>query len=73
MSLTISSAENIAKVLTEALPYIQKFTGKTIIMQKIANAITANNPETKLIVLLIDERPEELSSNMVAMPWLTKL
>jgi transcription termination factor Rho len=30
-------------------------------MQKIANAITANNPETKLIVLLIDERPEEVT------------
>jgi transcription termination factor Rho len=30
-------------------------------MQKIANAMTANNPETKLIVLLIDERPEEVT------------
>ena len=30
-------------------------------MQKIANAITKNNPETKLIVLLIDERPEEVT------------
>ena len=39
----------------------QPFTGKTIIMQKIANAITANNPETKLIVWLIDERPEEVT------------
>ena len=39
----------------------QPFTGKTIIMQKIANAITNNNPETKLIVLLIDERPEEVT------------
>ena len=39
----------------------QPFTGKTIIMQKIANAITKNNPETKLIVLLIDERPEEVT------------
>ena len=39
----------------------QPFTGKTIIMQKIANAITANSPETKLIVLLIDERPEEVT------------
>ena len=39
----------------------QPFTGKTIIMQKIANAITANHPETKLIVLLIDERPEEVT------------
>ena len=39
----------------------QPFTGKTVIMQKIANAITENNPETKLIVLLIDERPEEVT------------
>ena len=39
----------------------QPFTGKTIIMQKIANAITANSPKTKLIVLLIDERPEEVT------------
>ncbi len=39
----------------------QPFTGKTIIMQRIANAITANSPETKLIVLLIDERPEEVT------------
>ena len=39
----------------------QPFTGKTIIMQKIANAITKNHPETKLIVLLIDERPEEVT------------
>ena len=39
----------------------QPFTGKTIIMQKIANAITTNSPETKLIVLLIDERPEEVT------------
>ena len=35
--------------------------GKTILMQKIANAITANNPEVYLIVLLIDERPEEVT------------
>jgi transcription termination factor Rho len=35
--------------------------GKTIILQKIANAITTNQPETKLIVLLIDERPEEVT------------
>jgi transcription termination factor Rho len=39
----------------------QPFTGKTIIMQKIANAIINNNPDTKLIVLLIDERPEEVT------------
>jgi len=36
-------------------------TGKTIILQKIANAITTNNPDIILIVLLIDERPEEVT------------
>lgn len=35
--------------------------GKTIIMQKIANAITHNHPEIFVIVLLIDERPEEVT------------
>ncbi len=35
--------------------------GKTIILQKIANAITTNHPEIYLIVLLIDERPEEVT------------
>ena len=33
--------------------------GKTILLQKIANSISTNNPEAKLIVLLIDERPEK--------------
>jgi transcription termination factor Rho len=36
-------------------------TGKTIMMQRIANAITRNHPEVYLIVLLIDERPEEVT------------
>lgn len=36
-------------------------TGKTIILQKIANSITTNHPEVHLIVLLIDERPEEVT------------
>ncbi len=36
-------------------------TGKTILMQKIANAITSNHPDSYLIVLLIDERPEEVT------------
>ena len=36
-------------------------TGKTILLQKIANAITTNHPEVILIVLLIDERPEEVT------------
>ncbi len=35
--------------------------GKTTILKKIANSITANNPEVHLIVLLIDERPEEVT------------
>jgi transcription termination factor Rho len=36
-------------------------TGKTILLQKIANALSANHPEVRLIVLLIDERPEEVT------------
>ncbi|MCB1214968.1 MAG: transcription termination factor Rho, partial [Deltaproteobacteria bacterium] len=36
-------------------------TGKTVMMQNIANSITKNNPEVTLIVLLIDERPEEVT------------
>jgi len=36
-------------------------TGKTILIQKIANAITTNHPDVFLIVLLIDERPEEVT------------
>ncbi len=36
-------------------------TGKTVLLQKIANSITKNNPKAKLIVLLIDERPEEVT------------
>ncbi len=36
-------------------------TGKTVLMQKIANAITTNHPEVKLFVLLVDERPEEVT------------
>ena len=36
-------------------------TGKTVLLQNIANAISTNNPQVKLIVLLIDERPEEVT------------
>ena len=39
----------------------QPKTGKTILLQKIANAISENNPEVNLIILLIDERPEEVT------------
>ena len=35
--------------------------GKTMLLQKIANSITSNHPDVKLIVLLIDERPEEVT------------
>ena len=36
-------------------------TGKTVLLQKMANSISKNNPEVKLIILLIDERPEEVT------------
>lgn len=36
-------------------------TGKTVLLQKMANAISTNHPEVKMIVLLIDERPEEVT------------
>ena len=36
-------------------------TGKTILLQNIANSIAINNPEIVLMVLLIDERPEEVT------------
>jgi transcription termination factor Rho len=39
----------------------QPRTGKTVLLQKIANSITRNHPECILIVLLIDERPEEVT------------
>jgi transcription termination factor Rho len=39
----------------------QPRTGKTILLQRIANAITRNHPDVALIVLLIDERPEEVT------------
>jgi transcription termination factor Rho len=36
-------------------------TGKTVLLQKIANAVTANHPDAYVIILLIDERPEEVT------------
>ncbi len=39
----------------------QPYSGKTVLLQKIANAIMSNHPEVVLIVLLIDERPEEVT------------
>ncbi len=39
----------------------QPKTGKTVLLQKIANAIRKNHPDTKMLILLIDERPEEVT------------
>lgn len=39
----------------------QPKTGKTVLLQQIANAITKNHPEVHLMILLIDERPEEVT------------
>ena len=39
----------------------QPKTGKTVLLKDVANAIASNHPETYLIVLLIDERPEEVT------------
>ncbi|MEM9667005.1 MAG: transcription termination factor Rho, partial [Bacteroidota bacterium] len=39
-------------------------TGKTILLQKIANAVTTNHPECYLLILLVDERPEEVTDMM---------
>jgi transcription termination factor Rho len=42
--------------------------GKTILLQKMANAIAENHPEVQLIVLLIDERPEEVTDFIATVP-----
>ena len=44
-----------------ALIVAPPYSGKTVLLQKIANSITTNNPDVILIVLLIDERPEEVT------------
>jgi transcription termination factor Rho len=44
-----------------ALIVAPPYSGKTVLMQKVANAIVHNHPEVVLIVLLIDERPEEVT------------
>ncbi|MGI9251551.1 MAG: acetylglutamate kinase [Pseudohongiellaceae bacterium] len=43
MSLTVDSAKNIARVLTEGLPYIQKFTGRTVVVKYGGNAMVDEN------------------------------
>jgi transcription termination factor Rho len=44
-----------------ALIVAPPYSGKTVLLQKVANAITANSPDTIMIILLIDERPEEVT------------
>ncbi|HLD69888.1 MAG TPA: transcription termination factor Rho [Candidatus Omnitrophota bacterium] len=44
-----------------ALIVAPPYSGKTVLLQKISNSITANNPDVVMIVLLIDERPEEVT------------
>ncbi|MFH1360439.1 MAG: transcription termination factor Rho [Candidatus Omnitrophota bacterium] len=44
-----------------ALIVAQPYSGKTVLLQKIANAITQNQPDVILLILLIDERPEEVT------------
>lgn len=51
-----------------ALIVAQPKTGKTILLQKIANAILQNHPEAYVIVLLIDERPEEVTDFARSVP-----
>src|SRR5207247_2560201 len=46
---------------TRGLIVSQPRTGKTTILKQIANAVTANHPDVHVLVLLIDERPEEVT------------
>lgn len=67
----ISSEENLTGRLIDIIAPIGKGqrallvaspkSGKTVLMQHIAHAITANHPDVILMVLLIDERPEEVT------------
>ncbi|NOZ07548.1 MAG: transcription termination factor Rho [FCB group bacterium] len=70
MKLEVSAREFSTRIIDMIAPIgkgqrglivSQPKTGKTILLQKIANAITANHPEVKLNILLIDERPEEVT------------
>jgi transcription termination factor Rho len=72
--LTLEQSENPRAITTRIIDLIAPIgkgqrgmivsppkAGKTTVMKEIANAIRTNNPETKLIVLLVDERPEEVT------------
>ncbi|TAK56734.1 MAG: transcription termination factor Rho [Bacteroidetes bacterium] len=70
LNLTTTQADTSMRVLDllcplgkgqRALIVAAPKTGKTILMQQIANAVSANHPEVHLIVLLVDERPEEVT------------
>jgi transcription termination factor Rho len=71
LRMEVGDAENIAARVLDLVTPIGKGqralivapprTGKTMLLQTIANSITQNHPETTLIVLLIDERPEEVT------------
>jgi len=71
LRMEVADAENIAARVLDLVTPIGKGqralivapprTGKTMLLQTIANSITQNHPETTLIVLLIDERPEEVT------------
>jgi transcription termination factor Rho len=71
LRMEVADAENIAARVLDLVTPIGKGqralivapprTGKTVLLQTIANSITQNHPETTLIVLLIDERPEEVT------------
>lgn len=70
LSLEVSSSEYSMRIMDLLAPIGKgqrglivspPKSGKTILLQKIANSITANQPDVKLIVLLIDERPEEVT------------
>ena len=60
---TDSPLHHVAGLQAEQLDLIvaQPKTGKTMLLKDIANAIAANHPEVYMIILLIDERPEEVT------------
>ncbi len=70
LNLEISQQEVATRIINlltpigkgqRALIVAPPYSGKTVILQKVANAIVNNHPEVVLIVLLIDERPEEVT------------
>src|SRR5206468_3091156 len=60
-AINLESPETAKGKIQRALITSPPKAGKTVLMQKLANAIAENHPEVILIVLLIDERPEEVT------------